>query len=577
MNKNHLGYRYAMGFLMLFCLAAGSAWGQSGQDLPAEVIAYADIIVFNGKILVVDDQFSTAEALAIREELILAVGDSAKILKMAGPQTEKIDLGGRTVIPGLIDTHYHLGDYAMQYMLLEEKGINWEGKVEKLGLIWEDLDVAFRDIKRAIEAADPDELVRVPTRNGSLLEGLTLKELDSFSPENPVVVVDWSQFTPIAVNTKAIEWASIPTGTPGLPIHGGVMITGRANRLLAEYLTWAIPMETVIPWHKKTMKLVNSWGLTMAVTRIRPDQFNALREIWLQEGLTVRWRVGFPGPLNIPHTGNVSDIGDDWLRISGAGGGMAVPGAEGAAGHWSSKVSPTSAEPSGWSRRRSQMLEALSYGWSIPNSHIKGNIAVHEVLNVIEEAQLNSVVKSSNQRFTMDHMMEIDDADIPRIKKLGVIPSNMMRDVFSDEHIDGASRYTAIFGADYVNNWFPLKKYLDANIQPTLEGDVGDEMLGKPLWTIEKAVCRCVDGSPRVWGREHKVTRENALRMKTIWAAYYVGDEKTLGSLEPGKLADLVVLNGDYMTVEEEQISDLEVVITIVGGKVVYSLEGTRQ
>ena len=88
---------------------------------------------------------------------------------------------------------------------------------------------------------------------------------------------------------------------------------------------------------------------------------------------------------------------------------------------------------------------------------------------------------------------------------------------------------------------------------------------------IEKAVCRCVDGSRRIWGRDQKVSRQDALRMKTIWAAQYVGDEEKLGSLQAGKLADLVVLDRDYMTVPEDQISELEVIMTIVGGKVVYS------
>ena len=108
-----------------------------------------------GKILTVDDQFSMVQALAIRGERILAVGDDARILKMAGPDTETIDLQGKTVIPGMIDTHYHLGDYVLRHMLLEEKGIQWEGTVEKLGILWKDADQALRDIKQAVEAASP--------------------------------------------------------------------------------------------------------------------------------------------------------------------------------------------------------------------------------------------------------------------------------------------------------------------------------------------------------------------------------------------------------------------------------------
>ncbi len=559
--------------MLVFALSYSQTgfWPVLAQDLPPEVIAYPDIILSGGKVLIVDDRFSVAEAVAIRGERILAVGDDDRILKMAGPQTESIDLEGKTVVPGLIDTHYHLGDYVLRHMLLEEKGIQWEGKVEMLGLRWKDADEAFRDVKRAVEAADAGELVRVSGRNADVVESLTMEQLDSISPENPVLVVAAANLRPVAVNTKAIEWAQIPLDTPGLPSDGSALITDRASRLMSAHVIRTFPVEKMISWQKKILSLVNSWGLTMAVTRIAADQFNGLREIWLQDDLTVRWRVGFPGPLDIPNTGNLSDIGDDWLRISGAGGGMAAPGADAALGHWTTKVPATGDELSGWPERRRQMLQTLRYGWSTPNSHIKGNVAVRAVLDVIEEAKRNPIVKSSNQRFTMDHMEEIDDRDIARLKELGVMPGSMMRDIFNDDHYIGSTRYQAVFGADYVNNMLPIKKYLDAGIRPTIEADMGDEMLGRPLWTIEKAVCRCVDGSTRIWGRDQKISRQDALRMKTIWAAAYVGDEKKLGSLEPGKLADLVVLDGDYLRVPEEEISDLQVMLTIVGGKVVYS------
>ena len=561
--------------LLLFGVLSAPGYSQTGQavaslDLPPEVLAYPEMVLFNGKILTVDEEFSTAEALAIRGRRILSVGDDSKILKMAGPQTQRIDLEGKTVVPGLIDTHYHLNEYPERHMLLAEKGIQWEGKVELLSLRWKDAAEALRDIKRAVDAASRGELVRIPSRNVEVFEDVTLEQLDSIAPDNPVVVAAAIQLRPAAVNSKGIQWAQIPLDTPGLPNDGGVMITGRAASLLAQYVIRAMPVEKAIFWHKRTMGLVNSWGLTMVVTRVTPDHFNSLREIWLEDQLSVRWRVAFPGPLDIPNTGNVSDIGDDWLRISGAGGGF-VPGSRSAFGHWSTQVPVTAEEVSGWPQGRRELVEALRYGWSIPNSHILGNIAVRAVLDAMEEALQDPIVKSSNQRITMDHMVELFAEDFARIKELDVMASITMRDLFSDEHSRGSSSYQTVFGADYVNNMVPLKTYLDMGIRTTLEADMGDEMLGRPLWTIGKAVCRCVDGSTRIWNEDQKVSRQDALRMKTTWAAAYVGDEKKLGSLEAGKLADLVVVDGDYMSVPEDQISELEVILTIVGGKVVYS------
>ncbi len=561
--------------LLLSGMLSAPGYSQTSQsaaslDLPPEVLAYPEMVLFNGKILTVDQEFSTAEALAIRGGRILGVGDDARILKMAGPQTQRIDLEGKTVLPGLIDTHYHLNEYPERHMLLAEKGIQWEGKVELLSLLWKDAAEALRDIKRAVDAANPGELVRIPSRNVDVIKNVTMEQLDSIAPDNPVVVAAAIQLRPAAVNSKGIQWAQIPLDSPGLPVDGGIMITGRAASLLAQYVIQAMPTEKAIFWHKQTMGLVNSWGLTMVVTRVTPDHFNSLREIWLQDQLTVRWRIAFPGPLDIPNTGNVSDIGDDWLRISGAGGGF-VPGSRAAFGHWSTQVPITAEEVSGWPQGRRELVETLRYGWSIPNSHILGNIAVRAVLDAMEEALQDPIVRSSNQRLTMDHMVELFAEDFDRIKKLDVIASITMRDLFSDEHTRGSSNYQRVFGADYVNNMVPLKTYLDMGIRTTIEADMGDEMLGRPLWTIGKAVCRCVDGSTRIWNEDQKVSRQDALRMKTTWAAAYVGDEKTLGSLEAGKLADLVVLDGDYMSVPEDRISELEVILTIVGGQVVYS------
>ncbi|MEE2821574.1 MAG: amidohydrolase family protein [Acidobacteriota bacterium] len=559
-------------FTLVFCAgyAQSSLPGTSLEDLPPEILSYPEIILLNGKILTVDDDFSIVQAVAIRDSHFLAVGKDSMILRMSGPNTQIIDLKGKTVVPGFLDTHYHLGDYVFRHMLLEENGVQWEGKVELLGLLWEDPDEALRDIQRAVEAVSSGDLVRVPARNAGILRSVTRHKLDSVAPRNPVVVVAAAQLRPVIVNTKALEWATISPDMPGMPADGSTLISDRAAIELGKHIINTMPVEKKIFWHKKIMGLVNSWGLTMAVTRITVDQFNSLREIWLQGGLTVRWRVGFPGPVNFPNTGNLSDIGDDWFRIAGAGGGMAVPGSEEAMGHWTTKIPATTDTLAGWPQRRRDILEALRYGWSTPNSHIKGNIAVRAILDLIEEAQENQIVKSSNQRFTMDHMMELDDADISRIRQLGVIPSSSLKNVFSDLHGEGSSVYREVFGADYVNEMLPLKKYLDFGIRPTVEADMGDEALGRPIWTVGKAVCRCVDGSDRIWGKEQKVSRQDALRMKTIWAAAYVGDEKKLGSIEVGKLADLAVLDGDYMSVSEDQISELEVDLTIVGGKVVY-------
>ncbi len=551
------------------------------QELPAEILSYPETVLFNGKILTVDDAFTVAPALAIRDGRILAVGEDSRILAMVGPSTERVDLEGKTVVPGLIDTHYHLGGYAVAHRLLKDKEIEWEGKIQWLGVYWDEAEMALRDVKRAVAAYQPGELVRIPAfLRDRILSQLTMEQLDAVSPDNPVVFINMTSSAPTAANTAALRMAAISAGTAGLPANRGVIPQGEAGQLLSDYLLWNLPPEQVIPWHREGMRMVNEWGLTTIVTRVTPGEFNAIREIWLAGDLTLRWRVGFPGPLDIPHTGNLSDIGDDWLRISGAGGGTSLPGRADAFGHWSQYIedrltgTPADATEMAailtrWNRQRDRLLETFRYGWSAPNSHVLGDIAVRNILDLIEQAQLTAVARSSNQRLTLDHMVELAPSDIPRMARLGVMPSSIMKDVFGD-HVIGSAAHEEVFGVEKMNRMLPLQSYLDAGIFPTLEADSGDDVEGRPFWTIEKAVCRCVDGSRRVWGTDQKVSREDALRMKTIWAAAYVGEQDRLGSLEAGKLADLLILESDYLTVPEDEISEIRIHRTFAGGKSVF-------
>ncbi|MCK5353052.1 amidohydrolase family protein, partial [bacterium] len=142
------------------------------------------------------------------------------------------------------------------------------------------------------------------------------------------------------------------------------------------------------------------------------------------------------------------------------------------------------------------------------------------------------------------------------------------------ENTESISR---VYGADEVVKMSPIRSMIDAGIIVAMEGlgntrtdDLGVEKT--PLWFIETFVRRADIKTGKVWNESEQVTREQALRMSTIWAAYYLGDEDTLGSIEPGKLADFVILDGDYMTVPADQISDLKAIMTVIDGRVFYEV-----
>ena len=127
-----------------------------------------------------------------------------------------------------------------------------------------------------------------------------------------------------------------------------------------------------------------------------------------------------------------------------------------------------------------------------------------------------------------------------------------------------------LWGKERVAKMLPAKSLIRAGLKPTSEADTGTYPRSYPLWHMEKLVTRKDEKFGVVWGPNERVTRQEALWMRTNWAAAYTGDEQDLGTIEPGKLADLVVLDKDYMTVPEDDISEIEVVMTILNGKVIY-------
>ena len=558
-------------------------------DLPTEVVAYADTILFNGKVLTADDQFTVAQAAAIRDGKILAVGTSQRILRMAGPATRRLDLQGATAVPGFIDTHNHLCDYILRYMFLEDHGVSYEGELVNVSLLWSDRDMALREIERFAKAAPPGELLQL-----SLYEGpsrlrtfkISREDLDRVAPNNPLLLRT-NTLSPIAVNSAMLKWAEVSEDLRGAPGSGDIFISGAAAAKVEDRTRWAVPITKLAEWDRKIMQRVNSWGLTMVKTRIRPECFSSLREVWLDGQMTVRWRVAFPGSVDIPRTGNVTDIGDDLLRITGAAAGGALPGDPAALGFWLSDppLHPLAPEDQDadaggnaqawlarWPQTRNAMQEAWRYGWSIPNTHVQGDVAAAEFLRAIEEAKKTPVVPTAHQRFTIDHNQLVTVQEMQKMKELGVMPSLTPRALFSTYYGDGMVQ---VFGVDRLSRFLTVKSFLDAGLHPTIEADSGHPHDGRPLWRIQKVITR-KDDQGRVWGPDQKVSRQQALWMTTNWAARATGDEKILGTIEPGKLADIVILGGDYLAVPEDQISQLPVLATMVGGRIVYEAASTE-
>ncbi len=561
-------------FLTIAILGPSSARGQQ-QDLPREVLAYADLVLYNGKILTADDDFKIVEAVAVRDGKFLAVGQSDPIRRMAGPQTRQIDLRGRSVMPGLFDTHLHQA---------------WTGQVLKTGS-WQvrltDLESGLQEVRAIVEKATPGEwLFLSGPYNKVLINEMNRQLLDPISPDNPVVIVTGCNIA--AVNSLALK--AIPPETAGLvknPQTGeptGV-ISGFALGVMA-YDVRPQPQigEEDIQLQKQIFRKLNFQGLTTVIGRAQGLTFSILKGVWARGELTVRIRVAHELMRQNPNAeaylkrmGNLSGFGDAMMKIHGttvqpadcnSGGGAVLS--------WNAKIREHDTSPYGpygknyWESfgndlehsEAQNIILANRYGWNITSLHSSGDRASSVILDAFEKANKEKPLQG---QWSFDHGTFRTQQNIERAQKLGVIFGVMAMPLFRDEPESLIYQY----GADQVNRLAPIRNMIDAGMKPVMESDSRGPY-SAPLWNMEVLITRNDGEGGRTWGADQKITRQEALWMKTNWASYYSADEDILGTIEVGKLADLVVLGGDYMTVPEDRISEIPVDLTVVDGQVVY-------
>ena len=561
--------------LITIAIIGLSSAGAQQRNLPQEVIAYADLILHNGKILTADDDFTIVEAVAVRDGKFLAVGASDYIQRMAGPETREIDLNGRSVVPGLYDTHLHQA---------------WVGQVLKTGswrLQLKDLDSGLEEFKAVVEKAPSGEWLFFSAPNNKVLVNeLRLEHLDPLSPDNPVVIVTGCNIG--VANTLALK--EVPPETGGLVKDPA---TGKPNGLVSGFALGVLAYdirpqpqikEEDIQLQKQILRKLNYQGLTTVIGRSQGLTFTILKEVWARGELTTRIRVAHELVRQNPNAeaylkrmGNLSGFGDAMMKIHGT----TVQPADctsgtGSALTWNAKIRENEASPYGpygqfyWENWGSDLensewqniILANRYGWNITSMHTQGDQAAKLVLDVFEKANNEKPLQG---RWAFDHSLFRTPENIRRAVELGVIFSIAPKYLFQNNPDSLIYQY----GADQVTRLTPVRSMIDAGMKPVIESDIRGEW-SAPLWNMEVLITRNDGKGGRTWAPEQSITRQEALWMKTNWAAYYSADEKILGTIEVGKLADLVVLGGDYMAVPEDQISELPIDLTVVDGKVVY-------
>ena len=576
MNTRTIQKIATVSFLLVALAPIGHLLAQAGT-FPAEILAYPDIILHNGQLLTADDDFTIAEAVALRGNVFMAVGSNTEVLRLAGPQTQRIDLRGRSVVPGLIDTHLH---QAWVVQLAKRGG---SGRTS-----FEDTASGLSEVSEIIAKAKPGEwLYMGGPDNKALITDLTLEQLDRVSPANPVVITTTNNLG--FVNSLALKSIDLDIGgvekDPGTDRPTGIVSGFALGTLTYERMPIPPQAEGALELQQEVFRKLNSQGLTTIIGRAQGTSISVLKELWAQGKLTARVRVchefvrqNAQAESYLKRIGNLSGFGDDWMKIigttvqpvdgtSGAGAILtAMPKQREIPDSPFGKFGQNKYENYGSTLEKSEyhtIILANRYGWNIACLHSQGDGAADMLLKAFAEANQEKPLEGT---WAFDHALSRTPENIAKAKELGVIFSVAPKYLF----IDSPTRLVFQFG-EGVHRMTPVRDMIQAGMKPVMEADISGKY-SAPLWNMAALITR-TDEQGKIWGNAQGITRQEALWMKTNWAASYGGDEKILGTITPGKLADLVVLGGDYLKVPEDQIAELSIDLTIVDGTIVYDRE----
>ena len=573
------------------------------QNLPAEVLRYADMVLYNGQILTMDrDQppITVTEAVALRDGRILAVGEDDRILQMAGPDTARVDLAGKTVTPGFVDTHSHPNSYALrhyrdEYTPLYLKALE-DNHVHFARIRWDSVETAKADFKRFAENLPPGEWIYTTSMlNPTVMRELRRDDLDEAVPDHPLYIMIGNAMRGLA-NTKMLDIIVERYGEnlPGIVrdeqgVATGFMF-GAAGTVIDQEVIPQTPPEVLAPFFKKELEEWVAIGVTTLSTRLRGNEISAYGMLERDGELPLRLgyshEIGRGNPFlerDLKRFGNLQGHGTDRMWMIGIS--IGIPdgnGPGGAPGLWSGSTCTTPDKrivladdyyPDGlcfWDLPgdpgADSVLVANRYGYRISGVHTFGDQGFMKLLDAYEKADQEHSIAS--QRFGLDHGLMVSPEVVEKSAQLGVTWSLQPPLAYS-RYAAGISR---VFGEEYAHRWvLPVKSLIDAGARVTYGADTHNDPERHPLFNLEVVVTR-ISEDGIVYGPRERIDRSTGLLMLTRWGAEYVMRDDELGSIEPGKLADLVVVDQNPLNsdVADEDLSEIKVIATLIGGEVAY-------
>jgi predicted amidohydrolase YtcJ len=555
-------------FVSTLAFAAGA---DTGSD-PRPVDGAADVVLLDGKVITLAQGNSIAQAVALKRGRIVAVGDDAAVRRLIGPKTNVIQLHGRAVLPGLIDAHTHIEGIADYHRMLDLH-------IPPL----KDVDELLRKIRERADSTPKGEWIVGAGGWGQPMP--TREQLDSVTRDHPVLVRESAH--EIIVNTKALELAHIDKNTPD-PVGSKIWRdpqtgepTGRLSEMFGRMLA-LIPKPSYEVREQSVKEVLDGFtrnGVTSIYDFPSPDGLRIYQDLLARGELPVRLRCQLI--LSMAHDrdpdstfdeaflkyGIHTGFGNDWLRIGGIK--LFLDGESETGLRYDppgQKEKWVGVQKMDQETLNRVVVEAQKNGFQIW-IHALGNRAQDMALDAYELAQReypradarNRIEHAGNQEAGATSQEQLD-----RMKRLGVIPVPTGAWIYLGRAYKGTQAEIP----------FIYRTLLDQGFQPPGNSDSLGSMPESmnPFFSMWAMVTRKTR-SGELLAPEQAITPAEAIRVYTMFGAHSGFEEKNKGSIEVGKLADLIVVSDDPLTVPPDKLKDIKVVTTIIDGKIVNSAD----
>jgi predicted amidohydrolase YtcJ len=535
-------------------------------------VSHPDLILHRGRITTLDRSRPTASAVAVKDGRFAAVGEEATVMPLAGPLTKIIDLGGRRVLPGLIDNHLHIIRGGLNFNM----ELRWDGV--------RSLAEAMAMLKRQVAITPPPQWVRVV---GGFSEHQfdekrlpTIRELNVVAPETPVFLLHL--YDRAILNAAALRAVGYSRDTPNPP--GGEIVrdaTGNPTGLLLAkpnagilYATLAkgpkLPLEYQLNSTRHFMRELNRLGVTGAIDagggfQNYPEDYAVIEKLAADDAMTIRlaYNLFTQKPkgekedfLNWTNTSRYKQ-GDDYFRHNGAGEMLVFSAAD-----FEDFRQPRPDMPAEMETELEPVIRILAenrWPWRL---HATYDETIGRALDVFERVNQDIPLKGLNWFF--DHAETIGDRNIERIAKLGGGIAVQHRMAYQGEY------FVERYGAAAARATPPITRIMASGVKISAGTDATRVASYNPWVALAWLATGRTVGGLEIYPRRNCLDRETALRMCTENVTWFSNEEGKKGLIKVGQLADLMVPDRDYFACAESEIADTTSLLTIVGGRIVF-------